>query len=95
MSVCFHPHLFDSERFLAEEGAQESADEKAMLLADCFTEEVDFGWFLDTREEVDALASELEGIRLGVRGLESDRVLLLRLLAVAREHGRGLAFMAL
>ena len=157
MSVCFHPHLFDSERFLAEEGGCESTDEKAMLLVDCFTEEVDFGWSLDgteetdliagrihpetkdylggmvdavraglpgkrskaskllarasclegplsetepafgylTREEVSALASELEGVGLRVRGLEADRVLLLRLLAVAHEHGRGLAFMAM
>lgn len=45
-----------------------------------------------TREEVEALAEELEGVRLSIRGLEADRALLL---AVAREQGRGLAFMAL
>lgn len=45
--------------------------------------------------EVVELAHELENVTLKVRGLEADRLLLMKLLAAARVRGLGLAFMAM
>jgi hypothetical protein len=46
-------------------------------------------------QEVESLARALQGFEFEVKGLEADRVLLLRVLDIAREHKRGLAFMSL
>lgn len=45
-------------------------------------------------DEVAELAGELAKLKLPVRGLEADRVLLVRMLDIARTRKRGLAFMA-
>lgn len=154
MSVCFHPHLFDGERFAELSADAEDDDMKAMVLIDCFVDEADLeaalgedahdvfagryhpetrdylggvadavragvpkkskaakllahascldGRFADVEPalgylspaEVELLASELVKMSFPVRGLEADRVLLLKMLDLARARGRGLAFMA-
>jgi hypothetical protein len=155
MSVCFHPHLFDAERFAELSAAAEDDDERAMALASCFIDGVDLesalgkdasdvfagryhpesrdylggvvdavragvpkkskaarllkhascleGRFADIEpamgylepKEVVVLAEELAKLTFPVRGLEADRVLLVRMLDIARAQKRGLAFMAM
>lgn len=154
MSVCFHPYLFDGERFAEAAGEAEDHEGQAMALVDCFVDEDilsqslgadasevfpgryhpesgDYlggvadavragvpkrskaarllkhascleGRFAEIQpafgylspREVSELAGELRKVSFRVRGLEADRVLLLRLLDLARERKRGLAFMA-
>ena len=157
MSVCFHPHLLDAERFealTADAADDDDDDARAMALMDCFVDDdalqaalgddasdvfagryhpetkdylggvVDAvlaalpkrskaakvlrhascleGRFSDVEPalgylepaEVEAVASELAKASFAVRGLEADRLLLLKILDLARARGRGVAFMA-
>lgn len=155
MSVCFHPHLFDAQKFHAAVEHGDDDEAKAMALVASFGDESELDAALTEEEQLDVfpgryhpdggqylggvvdavraglpprskaarlleqasccegrfsdvepalgyleprevveLANELEKVTLKVRGLEADRRLLMKLLTVARERGRGLAFMA-
>ena len=153
VALCFHPHLYDHDRFEAELAGLDPSDleGRALVLAACADDDLgpafegedliggrrhpetgeDLGGVTDavrqgldassdaarlltkascvdgplscvvpalgqlTPAEVRALFDALERISLDVAGLDADRRLLLRLLAIARERRQGLVFMAL
>ncbi len=158
MSTCFHPHLFDADRFTqrADEIDKADLESTAMVVLDCIVDDVDFDYSLDGTEdtdlisgrhhpdtrdylggivdvvraslgedtvggkilargsclhgplwevepavgylmpaEIDELVKLLTPIVLTPPGIDADRLLLLRLFAIARAHRRGLLFLAI
>jgi hypothetical protein len=73
VSICYHPHAYDAQRFGAQSAGCSTALELLMELADCTVDDPKFGWSIDGTIEGDIIGVRVHLDRGSVSMVENVR----------------------
>jgi hypothetical protein len=73
MSICYHLHAFDAQRFADEVAKCSETIDICMLLEDCEVDEPYFGWSIDGTPDADFIGERVHPVRGSVSLVENVR----------------------